>query len=496
MNDPTVPALARLIDPEPLRQVWQLAQNDANFVCTLLFQPSMVNTSCSLRNHREIEKQISGYVSKMIWRLTFSQAILNRITALPFILAGYRMQRLAKLLSLFLTATASLAGPAAAQSKVVWQGNGWDVYATISGSDIRGCHAIKGFTSTHNASRAAAWGFILTIDGQWGLAIRGPAAERMIGRPALLSVDDQPIHSVIPTRSPSGLIVFGQLPVDGIAAIAKGVWLMVANGTNSTRYHLRGSEAALAETLKCSVAAREVAARGPGTSAPSSHEAQRDRTTGLTAGTGFFVSSSGQILTNAHVVRGCSALRVRRHGDAAFISARVQGADVTHDLALLALAERPTAAPQVLPWRSGVRLGEQIAIFGYPYIGTLASTGTFTRGDVTALAGLGNNSAHFQLSAPVQPGNSGGPVVDETGQVVGVVVAKLDALKMAADRGDIPQNVNFAIKSAQASSFLEAHGVVTSVTSSSTTKLSGPDIAERLQAASVLVVCSRDVSGR
>lgn len=397
------------------------------------------------------------------------------------------------LLFLLLT-TVGLAGPAAAQSRAVWQGNGWEVYASISGSDIGGCHAIKVFTSTHSSSRVAAWGFIRTIEGQWGLAISGPAAERMIGRPALLSVDDEPIHRVIPTRSRNGLVVFGQLPVEGIASIAQGVWLRVENGTHSARYHLRGSEAALTATLRCSEAAREVAAKGPGRTAPSGHDTQRDRSTRLSAGTGFFVSTVGQILTNAHVVRGCSGLRVRRHGDAAFLNARVQGADGTHDLALLALAERPVTAPQVLPWRSGVRLGEQIAIFGYPYIGTLASTGTFTRGDITALAGIGNNSAHFQLSAPVQPGNSGGPVVDESGQVVGVVVAKLDALKMAADRGDIPQNVNFAIKSAQASSFLEAHGVATSGTSTEVVKLSGPDMAERLQKASVLVVCTRDGS--
>jgi S1-C subfamily serine protease len=146
--------------------------------------------------------------------------------------------------------------------------------------------------------------------------------------------------------------------------------------------------------------------------------------------------------------------------------------------------------PAVLTWRRETRLGEQIAIFGFPYLGTLASSGTFTRGDVTALAGISNNSAHFQLSAPVQPGNSGGPVVDEQGNVIGVVVAKLNALAVARVRGDIPQNVNFAIKSARAISFLETNGVAITVGSTSAPRMSGPDLAERLRDGAVLVTCT------
>ena len=73
---------------------------------------------------------------------------------------------------------------------------------------------------------------------------------------------------------------------------------------------------------------------------------------------------------------------------------------------------------------------------------------------ITALAGLGDDDRLYQISAPVQPGNSGGPLFDESGRVIGIVVAKLDALKMAAATGYIPQNVNFAIKSGIAGSFL------------------------------------------
>jgi S1-C subfamily serine protease len=182
---------------------------------------------------------------------------------------------------------------------------------------------------------------------------------------------------------------------------------------------------------------------------------------------------------------------VKGHGDASSRPARVRATDTKRDLALITSETQPSQQPVVLSWRRDARLGEQIAIFGFPYLGALASSGTFTRGDVTALAGVADNQAHFQLSAPVQQGNSGGPVVDERGQVVGVVVAKLNALAVARAGGDIPQNVNFAIKSAEAISFMEANGITaTTASNAGATRLSGPDLAERLRGGSVLITCS------
>ena len=118
----------------------------------------------------------------------------------------------------------------------------------------------------------------------------------------------------------------------------------------------------------------------------------------------------------------------------------------------------------------------------------LASGGNFTTGNVTALAGLRDDSRSLQISAPVQPGNSGGPLLDEAGNVVGVVVAKLDALRVASATNDIPQNVNFAIKVTVAADFLSAHGV-----RYTEAKLDAPlppsDIAERARAFSVHIEC-------
>ena len=103
--------------------------------------------------------------------------------------------------------------------------------------------------------------------------------------------------------------------------------------------------------------------------------------------------------------------------------------------------------------RAGARLGEGVAAFGYPHVDLLSSSGNFTLGNITALSGIGDDSREVQISAPVQSGNSGGPLLDMGGNIVGIVASKLDALKVAARGGDLPQNVNFAIKSSLLASF-------------------------------------------
>ena len=135
-----------------------------------------------------------------------------------------------------------------------------------------------------------------------------------------------------------------------------------------------------------------------------------------------------------------------------------------NDLALLTTSGlTPSAVPNL---RTGVRLGENIFVYGFPLSGLLASSGNFTIGNVTAVAGLGDDTTMIQMSAPVQPGNSGGPVLDQHGNVVAVVVSKLNALRIAKVTSDIPQNVNFAIKSLIAMGFLEAGNVNASAAAS------------------------------
>jgi S1-C subfamily serine protease len=203
------------------------------------------------------------------------------------------------------------------------------------------------------------------------------------------------------------------------------------------------------------------------------------------SGTGFFVTAEGAVITNAHVVEDCSTIRVTSDQGTSAI-AKVVARDGRNDLALLGtgLAARKAAA-----FRTSIRLGESVEAFGYPLTEVLAKSGNFTLGNVSALVGLGEDSRYVQISALVQPGNSGGPLLDQNGNLVGVVSAKLDALKlMLATNGDIAQNVNFAIKASIVVSFLEANGV--GYTTGAASQLMQPaDLADQAKAMSVFVEC-------
>jgi serine protease Do len=204
-------------------------------------------------------------------------------------------------------------------------------------------------------------------------------------------------------------------------------------------------------------------------------------------GTGFFVSSQGHIVTNYHVVENCTNFAVAHEGSLSQ-SARLITSDSRNDLALLRVTGlTPSAVPDL---RIGVRLGENIYVYGFPLTGMLASSGNFTIGSVSAVAGMGDDTTMVQITAPVQPGNSGGPVLDQHGNVVAVVVSKLNALRVAKLTSDIPQNVNFAIKSLIAMSFLEAANVPASVNSKTTERLDATQIADKARSFTVQIRCN------
>ena len=107
---------------------------------------------------------------------------------------------------------------------------------------------------------------------------------------------------------------------------------------------------------------------------------------------------------------------------------------------------------------------------------------------INALSGLNNDTRFMQMSAPVQPGNSGGPLLDQAGNVVGVVTAKMNAIKMAKYTGDIPQNVNFALKASLVRDMLEVKDIDYE-TASSKRELKTVDIFDKAKQFTVLVEC-------
>ena len=214
------------------------------------------------------------------------------------------------------------------------------------------------------------------------------------------------------------------------------------------------------------------------------HPSQPTHQHEVTTGTAYAVTHDGRFVTNVHVVKECSAITVLLNGQHS--TARVVARDTEDDVALLQTDLRPKA---VATLRASVRLGEGIAVFGFPLNGILATSGNFTLGNITATSGLQDDARMLQISAPVQPGNSGGPLVDESGNVVGTVVAKLNAMKLATITDDMAQNVNFAIKTQIVAKFLDSQGVAYEKTDAVGTALQPADLAERASAIAAYIEC-------
>lgn len=215
-------------------------------------------------------------------------------------------------------------------------------------------------------------------------------------------------------------------------------------------------------------------------------EAERRTTPDPAASTGTgFVVAPGYIVTNQHVVDDCPRPEIHS-ADGRRVGAVVD----TDDLVDLALIRVTGLGGSVSALRrpGSVRLGEPAYAFGYPLSGVLTADGNFTNGVVSALKGLRNSANEFQMTTPVQPGNSGGAVIDSAGNVIGVVVSKLNAAAVAKLTGDIPQNVNFAVSLQALVDFLVRNKVSFRYTDRST-PLDTSQIAETTRAFTHRIVC-------
>lgn len=211
----------------------------------------------------------------------------------------------------------------------------------------------------------------------------------------------------------------------------------------------------------------------------------------VSSGSGVVIGAQGDILTNAHVVEDCKTIVVKMNAQSPEAASLVVR-DAKNDLAVIRIKGSPAA---VVVFREGapVRAGDTVVALGYPLSGLLASTVNLSVGNVSALAGLGDDTRYLQISAPVQPGNSGGPLLDGSGHLIGIVTAKLNAVGVARVTGDIPQNVNFALKAEVARTFLDSNGIAYQMASSSR-QLSSADVGDIARPFTVHIRCSKDGS--
>jgi len=223
---------------------------------------------------------------------------------------------------------------------------------------------------------------------------------------------------------------------------------------------------------------------------PSPPAARAAATTAI--GAGIVVSAEGMVVTNHHVVQGCASISVL-DPEKQRTAATLVGVDVANDLALLK-ADR--TFPAAASFRSGAPLqaGESVTVVGYPLAAILGLEPNVTFGYVSAVGGLRGDASRFQISAPIHKGNSGGPILGQDGQVIGIVTSKLDALAVQKRTGDLPQNISFGVRGEVAQTFLQTHAA-RFATGAGGRKLENTEVAAIGRSITLLVACRRNAAG-
>lgn len=177
----------------------------------------------------------------------------------------------------------------------------------------------------------------------------------------------------------------------------------------------------------------------------------------LYTASGFFITPS-VIVTSQHVIKGASRIEIV-YNNQVQLSAAVIGSDASSDLALLRVQGLEGVAGFLPLANSGsVRQGDRVYAVGFPLPEIMGMQAKLSEGLISATAGMRGDLRMYQISAPVQPGNSGGPLLNDRAEVIGVVSGCLDATVMMK-QGVFPQNVNYAVKSDNLYSLIYNYGL-------------------------------------
>ncbi|MFA6561029.1 MAG: tetratricopeptide repeat-containing serine protease family protein [Verrucomicrobiia bacterium] len=174
------------------------------------------------------------------------------------------------------------------------------------------------------------------------------------------------------------------------------------------------------------------------------------------SGSGFFVTEDGFFVTNFHVVRDATRIIIRT--DAGNLPAQLVTADKVNDLALL--KTDGTFKPLPLSSSRDTKLGDTVFTVGFPNIHMQGTAPKLTDGKISSIVGLEDDPRFFQVNVAIQPGNSGGALVNERGNVIGIITLRMTESIAYQRTGALPQNVNFAVKSAYALALLESQPAV------------------------------------
>jgi len=175
------------------------------------------------------------------------------------------------------------------------------------------------------------------------------------------------------------------------------------------------------------------------------------------SGSGVVINKAGDIVTNQHVVAACGAVQVRLAGGSP-VKAEIAASDRTNDLVVLKPVT-PVGTPASFRDGRSIRQGDAVVLAGFPLNGLLTTDLNVTSGSVSALSGMKDDTRLLQFTAPLQSGNSGGPLLDQAGEVVGIAQSMLNGVALTVATGAVSQNANFAIKDSVVTTFLDSKGV-------------------------------------
>ena len=202
------------------------------------------------------------------------------------------------------------------------------------------------------------------------------------------------------------------------------------------------------------------------------------------SGTGFFVNKN-TLITNYHVAESCEEKTALINGEE-FVLYPV-ASDLINDVAIFQ-TEKEIDKVAVLRGVPKIKKGEEVAVYGYPLSGLLSAEAKITNGIINSTSGLANDIRYLQFSAPVQSGNSGGPLIDESGAVIGIITATLNPKYLEMIGSNEPQNVNFAIKSSLLLDILEQAGI-SYTTPNQNQKRTAAEIADEADGYTARVLC-------